>query len=83
MKSFLNRIDNWLQSIFIVEEPVGIQQNIREEELLLLYRQYGNDETAFRNAIRQLLDERLTEKVTEKHVNYCVLWAKVLYTQQA
>lgn len=83
MKSFLNRIDNWLQSIFIVEEPVGIQQNIREEELLLLYRQYGNDETAFRNAIRQLLDERLTERVTEKHVNYCVLWVKVLYTQQA
>ena len=83
MKSLLNRIDNWLQSIFIVEEPVGIQQNIREEELLAIYHQYGNDEYAFRNAVRLLLDERLTEKVTEKHVNYCVLWAKVLFTQSA
>lgn len=81
MKSLFNRIDNWLQSIFIVEEPVGIQQNIREEELVALYRQYGKDENRFRNAVRLLLEERLTERVTEKHVNYCVLWAKVLCSE--
>lgn len=78
MVSFFQRIDYWLQSIFVVEQPVNIQQVISEEELVALYQQFKEDEMGLTQSIRLILEERLTEKVTDKDINYCIRWAKRL-----
>jgi hypothetical protein len=81
MKSIFQRIDYWLQSIFVVEKPAHIHKSIQPEELLALYQQYRDDEKGLILSIRSLLEERLSGKVTDKDIKYCIRWAKELDLQ--
>ena len=78
MKSFFQRIDYWLQSIFVVEKPAHIHKSIQAEEVMEMYHQFRDDEKGLALSIRSLLEERLTGKVTDKDINYCIRWAKEL-----
>ena len=81
MKSFFQRIDYWLQSIFVVEKPAHIHKSIQVEEVMELYHQFRDDEKGLALSIRSLLEERLTGKVSDKDINYCIRWAKELALQ--
>jgi hypothetical protein len=48
---------------------------------LALYQQYRDDEKGLILSIRSLLEERLSGKVTDKDINYCIRWAKELDLQ--
>jgi len=81
MKSIFQRIDYWLQSIFVVEKPTHIHKSIHADELVAIYQQYRDDEKELVLSIRSLLEERLTGKVTDKDIKYCIRWAKELALQ--
>jgi len=81
MKSIFQRIDYWLQSIFVVEKPAHIHKSIQADEVRALYQQYREDEKGLVLSIRSLLEERLTGKVTDKDIKYCIRWAKRLAMQ--
>jgi hypothetical protein len=81
MKSIFQRIDYWLQSIFVVEKPAHIHKSIQAEEVMELYQQFRDDEKGLALSIRSLLEERLTGKVTDKDINYCIRWARELVLQ--
>jgi hypothetical protein len=65
----------------VVEKPAHIHKSIQPEELLALYQQYRDDEKGLILSIRSLLEERLSGKVTDKDINYCIRWAKELDLQ--
>jgi hypothetical protein len=81
MKSIFQRIDYWLQSIFVVEMPAHIHKSIQADEVVELYQQFRDDEKGLVLSIRSLLEDRLTGKVTDKDINYCIRWAKELDLQ--
>ena len=81
MKSIFQRIDYWLQSIFVVEKPAHFHKSIQADEVMELYQQFREDEKGLVLSIRSLLEERLTGKVTDKDINYCIRWAKKLALQ--
>jgi|GEM_PF-1221820 len=76
MKSIFQRIDYWLQSIFVVEKLAHIHKSIQAEEVMELYQQFRDDEKGLALSIRSLLEDRLTGKVTDKDINYCIRRAK-------
>jgi hypothetical protein len=81
MKSIFQRIDYWLQSIFVVEMPAHIHKSIQADEVVELYQQFRDDEKGLVLSIRSLLEDRLTGKVTDKDIKYCIRWAKKLAMQ--
>ena len=82
MKSIFQRIDYWLQSIFVVEKPAHIHKSIKAEEVMELYQQFRDDEKGLALSIRSILEDRLTGRVTDKDINYCIRWARELVLQE-
>ncbi|MFN7540613.1 MAG: hypothetical protein ACK5RQ_11245 [Bacteroidota bacterium] len=74
MVQLLGRIDRWLQKIFVVELPENIRRSVSKRELIDLFFSCEKDEEKFREHLLQLLDKRLSGKVTDKEINYCIRW---------